>query len=150
MPTGTTSSMVLGIDREKWNGTRTGGDNLSLWRSTWHGNSSEKEYEYSDHLSSFRHWEWLWWAHWAGPAMRFILYQVLTMNDVTLATQTLSVNWSRQTPRIRRNFVVHGLSCCYRPRKCCSDLSSLKTVLCNECEKDWCTVKNTFVHIGIF
>ena len=151
MSTGTTSSMPHGIDREKWNGSRTFGDTLSLWRSTWHGNSSEKEYEYSEPLVKLQTLivALLSALSWTSHVIYFIL---IPDDDVTVTTQTLIVDWSRQTPQIRRNVVAHVLSCCYRQRKCCSDLSSLKSVLCKECEKasDWSTVNNTFVHIGIF
>ena len=111
-----------------------GGDTLSLWRSIWHGNSSEKEYEYSEPLVKLHTLRVTLMSalRWTSHAIYFILRPG---NDVTVATQTLSVNGSRQTPGIRRNFVVHGLSCCYRQKKCCSHLSSLKTVLCKECEK---------------
>ena len=34
---GRTSMVSSGIGREKWDGTRTGGDTLSLWWSTWRG-----------------------------------------------------------------------------------------------------------------
>ena len=47
---GTTTIMPWGIDREKWDATRTGYDTSSLWRSTWRENSSEREYEYSEAL----------------------------------------------------------------------------------------------------
>ena len=144
-----TSSMPRGIDREKWNGTGTGGDTRSLWRSIWHGNASEKEYEYSEplvKLQTLRAVTLMSALSWTSHAIYFVL---ISDNDVTVTTQKLSVNWSKQTPGIRRNFVVHGLSCCYRQRKGCSDLSFLKTELCKECEKDWCTVNNTIVRIGI-
>ena len=100
------------------------------------------------HLSSFRYWGWLSWAPWAGPAMRCKILSIPD-NDLTMTTQTWCVNWSRQTSGMRRDFAVHGLYCCSRQRKCYSHLSTLKTVLYKECEKDWCTVNDPFVHIGI-
>ena len=70
---------------------RTGDITLSLWRFTWHGNLSGKEYEYSEPLVKLQTLgvtvmgALRWTSH-------TIYYTLIPDNDVAVTTQTLSVN----------------------------------------------------------
>ena len=84
---------------------------------------------------------------WNSHAIYFIL---LPDNEVTVTTHTWSVNLSRQTSGISRNFVVHGLCCCYRQRKCCSDLPSVKLCCARRCMKKNDVHKITPLYILVY
>ena len=70
---------------------RTGDNTLSLWRFTWHGNSSGKEYEYSEPLVKLQTLgvTVMGALRWTSHA---IYYTLIPDNDVAVTTQTLSVN----------------------------------------------------------
>ena len=93
-----------GVDHEKCgDDTWKGGDTPSLWRSTWQGHSSEKEYEYSEPLVKLQ-------------TLRVTLMNALRRtshaihfvfspdNYVTVTTQTWIVNLSGQPSGIYQKF----------------------------------------------